>query len=214
MEKKLKFSEFAELIGVTAKTVYKMKDREEIRTVIEKVNGREIQLVVTNIEEIEKFRLMNGKSTGINGNYEDMLTDNEATVKNTNPPQNNDNRESIKELFEKFVEVNREYNNHIQKLNEELLDSKSKLLLLEDKANREGLYLQEINELKTLNRGLKKWLLFSILSLIILLFTVLIGSITYNIVSVSGNQEQMQKKEPVQQVEVIPPAKPAARKKI
>lgn len=46
MEKKLKIAEFAALIGVTAKTVYKMVDREEIKTVNEKVNNRLMLLIV------------------------------------------------------------------------------------------------------------------------------------------------------------------------
>lgn len=197
MEKKLKFSEFAELIGVTAKTVYKMKDREEIKTVIEKVNGREIQLVITTVDEIEKFRSMNGKGLDNNGYCEDMLTNSEASMNFNNPSQSYNNQETIKDLFDKIIEVNKEYNDRITKLNEELLDSKSKLLLLEDKAGREGLYLSEINELKTLNRGLKKWLIVSIVTLIVVLFSVFVGSITYNIVSASGNEEQIEKREPV-----------------
>lgn len=217
MEKKLKFSEFAELIGTTAKTVYKMEEREEIVTVTEKVNNRPTRLVVTNDEQIQYFRGVYRKAPVNNFHYEDMLTENEIQMNGNNSPQINENGETIKEMFDKIIEVNKEYNNHIQKLNEELIDSKSKLLLLEDKAKREGLYLNEINELKTLNRGLKKWLLISITTLIVVLFTVLIGSITYNILSIPGNESEGQKKEQViqeVQTKVEPPAQPAYNKKV
>ena len=56
MEMKLKFAEFAELIGTTAKTVYKMEERKEIVTVTEKVNNRPTRLVVTNNEQINHFK--------------------------------------------------------------------------------------------------------------------------------------------------------------
>lgn len=147
MEKKLKFSEFAELIGVTAKTVYKMKDREEIKTVIEKVNGREIQLVVTNTEEIKKFRSMNGKGTNNNGNYEDMLTDNERIMENNNASQITKNNDTIKEIFDKMLVLNDEYINRLNRVSEELTNERAKVLYLENKAGREGEYIHQINEL-------------------------------------------------------------------
>ena len=212
MERKLKFSEFAELIGVTAKTVYKMKDREQIRTVIERVNGREIQLVVTDTEEIERFRIMNGKGTDNNGNYEDILTDCELVTEDNNPSQSSNNitvkemfdrimiyndeyNKHIEELNEKHIErltqLNEEYNNRLTELNEELMDSKKQVILLEDKANREGLYLKEINDLKNENVQLlesKTKVKNLLLTVSVILLLVIVGLITFNVAQSTVNE--------------------------
>ena len=155
MEMKLKFAEFAELIGTTAKTVYKMEEREEIVTVTEKVNNRPTRLVVTNNEQINHFRNVYSKSPVNVGNCEDIVTNINTSMNVNNTSQSTNNGDVVQEMFDKIVAMNEQYNNRIAKLNEELIDSKSKLLFLEDKAGREGLYLQEINELKTENKELK-----------------------------------------------------------
>lgn len=233
MERKLKFSEFAELIGVTAKTVYKMKDREQIRTVIERVNGREIQLVVTDTEEIERFRIMNGKGTDNNGNYEDILTDCELVTEDNNPSQSSNNitvkemfdrimiyndeyNKHIEELNEKHIErltqLNEEYNNRLTELNEELMDSKKQVILLEDKANREGLYLKEINDLKNENVQLlesKTKVKNLLLTVSVILLLVIVGLITFNVAQSTVNEWDVnietKKNEPATQ-DVIKPA--------
>lgn len=212
MEKKLKFAEFAELIGTTAKTVYKMEEREEIITVTEKVNNRPTRLVVTNDEQIEKFRNIYRKTPVNNGNYEEMLTSNEPVLNSNNSTQPTENNETIKEMFERIIEVNKEYNNHIQKLSEELIDSKSKLLLLEDKAGREGLYLKEINELKSENETLKNYTkrLYALtITVCVLLSLVLVGVFTYNVTLNSVKNSTEQKKEPIQQEIIQNVQKPA-----
>ena len=192
MEKKLKFSEFAELIGTTPKTVYKMKERNEIITVSERVNNRLTMLVVTNDEQIKKFKSIYSKSPFLNGNYEDIVTINNESMNDNIPSQTANNNEIIQEIFDKIVILNEEYNNRMAKLNNELIDSKSKLLLLEDKANREGFYLAEINTLKTENEQLRtsKTLSMNILTaVIVVLLMVLVGLITFN-VSTPQNQEK------------------------
>lgn len=184
MEMKLKFAEFAELIGTTAKTVYKMEEREEIITVTEKVNNRPTRLVVTNNEEIKRFRNIYSKSPVNNGNYEDIVTNNIDSMNVNNSSQSTNNGDVMQEMFEKIVSINEQYNNRIAKLNEELIDSKSKLLLLEDKAGREGLYLSEINELKTENRELKtskSKVINLLVSVIVVLLMVIVGFITFNV---------------------------------
>ena len=184
MEMKLKFAEFAELIGTTAKTVYKMEEREEIVTVTEKVNNRPTRLVVTNNEQINHFKNVYSKSPVNVGNYEDIVTNNNDSMNVNNSSQTTNNNEVMQEMFDKIVTMNEQYNNRIAKLNEELIDSKSKLLLLEDKAGREGLYLKEINELKTENRELKtnKTKVINLLvAVIVVLSMVIVGFITFNI---------------------------------
>lgn len=195
MEMKLKFAEFAELIGTTAKTVYKMEEREEIVTVTEKVNNRPTRLVVTNNDQINHFKNIYSKSPVNVGNYEDIVTNNNTTMNVNNSSQFTNNNDVMQEMFDKIVTMNEQYNNRIAKLNEELIDSKSKLLFLEDKAGREGYYLQEINELKTENKELKtsKTKVINLLvAVIVVLSMVIVGFVTFN-VATSKNQKQMEK---------------------
>lgn len=223
MEKKLKFSEFAELIGVTAKTVYKMKNREEIKTVIERVNGREIQLVVTTLDEIEKFKLMNGKGADNNGNCEDILTDYEYSDNVNNYSQTRNNL-TVNEMFDKVMIYNDEYTRHIEELcekhnnqlkavyddfnnrtkelSEQLLNSEKQIALLEDKAGREGFYLNEINELKKENEYLltsKDKVKNFFLTVCVGLLLVLGCLITFIVVNKPVNNGEEQKNQPVQQ---------------
>ena len=201
MERKLKFADFAELIGTTAKTVYKMEEREEIVTVTEKVNNRPTRLVLTNDEQIKHFRNIYSKSPVNVGNYEDIVTINNDTMNVNNASQSTNNTDVVQEVFEKLVSINEQYNDRIAKLNEELIDSKSKLLLLEDKAGREGLYLKEINELKNENEVLKtskSKVVNSLMAVIVVLLMVIVGFVTFNI----AKAEKQAQKEPV----VVEPA--------
>jgi len=219
MERKLKVSEFAELVGITSKTVYKMESRGEITTVNERVNNRPTTLVVTNDEQINNFRNAYSKIPVNNGNYEDNVTINNDTMNNNNPSQTANNNEFVQEMFEKIVILNEEYNNRIAKLNEELIDSKSKLLLLEDKAGREGMYLAEINTLKTENNQLKTdktKVANQLVAVIIVLLMVVVGLITYNIATDTKKertQQEITKPVPVETVTSNKPVKSAVRKK-
>lgn len=206
MEKKLKFSEFAELIGTTAKTVYKMKERNEIMTVSERVNNRLTMLVVTNDEQIQKFKSLYSKTPFNNGYYEDFVTINNDTMNENNYSQTNNSNEMLQEMFDRIISINDEYNNRIAKLNEELIDSKSKMLILEDKANREGLYIKEINELKTENEQLrtsKNKSLNALSTVIVILLMFIVGFITYT-VGISTRKEQVNEEitQTVEQIDV------------
>lgn len=194
MEKKLKISEFADLIGVTAKTVYKMVEREELKTVNEKVNNRLITLVITNDAEIESFKNMYGKLPVNNSNCEDILTDTNSTVNYNNPSQTSNNEAFTSEVLDKIIQINKEYNNELKRVNEELVNTKAQMLFLEDKASREGMYLNEINGLKTENNQLKKSkekLTYTLVTVIVLLLLVLVGYFTYNIAT-SEKKEHVQ----------------------
>lgn len=217
MEKKLKIAEFAALIGVTAKTVYKMVDREEIKTVNEKVNNRLITLVVTNDAEIENFKNIYGKSPVNNGNYEDILTDSVESLNDNIHSQNSKNDISASEVLDRIIQINKEYNNELKRVNEELVNTKAQMLFLEDKASREGLYLQEIKELKTENEQLKtgnrreieelrernqkeidglkdinKKISYAFLTVIVVLLLFLVGYITFNIASAQKKADTTQ----------------------
>ena len=65
-------------------------------------------------------------------------------------------------------------------INSEVDAAESKQLLLEDKASREGVYINEINELKRVNN---RYQLFNkgLITVIIVLLIVIIGHITFTI---------------------------------
>ena len=167
MERKLKVAEFATLLGIVPKTVYKMIERNEIITVSEKVNNRQTTLVITSDEQIKELKKNYGKEQVITGNYYGNVTENEHSVTDNVNQYNTasaNNQDFTAEVIDRIITLNdgyneqlSAYNDRLQRVNEELITAKSKMLLLEDKAGREGLYLKEINELKTGNEQLKKW---------------------------------------------------------
>lgn len=190
MERKYKVADFAALLGVAAKTVYKMIEREEIMTVTEKVNNRATTLVVTTDEQTEELRRNYSKEQVRAGNYYENVTDNNHSITDVESYEvvktNNDNS-FASEVIDRIIAINdgyneqlREYNERFKQVNEELVQEKSKVLLLEDKAGREGLYLNEINGLKKDNNRLKSFI-YILVTLLVLLLLSLTGYITYNI---------------------------------
>ena len=101
--------------------------------------------------------------------------------------------------------LNENYLNRIETVTNELMEYKSRSLLLEDKASREGLYLKENNELKTENDKLKtlsKWLQITLITLITLILSV---TTTLLIVNNAKNNQPSQdiKKEQPQQIKSV-----------
>lgn len=190
MEKKLKVADFAALLGIVPKTVYKMIERNEVITVSERVNNRQITLIVTDDEQIENFRKVYGKTQVNNGNYYNSVTENEQlqpVIEGEVIENNTHNNDFANEVIDRIIALNdgynaqlNEYNNRIQQVNEELITAKSKMLLLEDKAGREGLYLNEINELKEGNKRLKLGL-YALITVSVMLLLGLTGYVTYNL---------------------------------
>lgn len=197
MERKMNVADFAALVGTTSKTIYgkiqnygELPVNEQLKTVREKVKGREVTLILTNSEQIEYYKNLYGKNTVNDGEYYETLTDNngvklvneiQETRKITNTMQLSDDMfERLITLDNSFNERLERYNNELIKAYEELSTVKSQQLLLEDKASREGMYLNEINELKTVNNGLQhkasifKYLFITVTVVLLMLITVLI----------------------------------------
>lgn len=187
MNEKMSIAEFAKVVGTTAKTIYgrinnnsNLPINEQLKTVNEKIKGREVTLILTNTDQIEIYKKIYGKDTVINGEYYENVTVNDGikTVNNVNEPiKSNDNNTFNQSVIEQLLNVNNDYNNRLERLTNELITAKQNQLLLEDKASREGLYINEINELKKDNNckdKLIKWLI----TLIIMLLTVIIVSVT------------------------------------
>lgn len=215
MNNKFSVADFAELVGTTAKTIYQKIDNygnlpvnEQLETVKEKVKGREITFIVTNSEQIEYYKNLYGKYTVNEGNYYENVTNNNGNSQ-VNEIQNlvksNYNNVSGSDMFEKLMTLNENYLNRIETVTNELMEYKSRSLLLEDKASREGLYLKENNELKTENDKLKtlsKWLQITLITLITLILSV---TTTLLIVNNAKNNQPSQdiKKEQPQQIKSV-----------
>ena len=162
MEKRYRVTEFATLIGCGAKTVYRLKDNGKIKSDKEIVNGREIDVIIADDEEIAKLQNIYMKKTDNVGKYYDNVTDNDINYQdNISQSQNNmGNGLTQSDIIDKImsfssgineqvIEMNEAHNKELKQLHEELTQYKSRLPLLEDKANREGYYVKEISDLKT-----------------------------------------------------------------
>lgn len=214
MEKKFSVADFATLVGTTSKTIYQKIDNydnlpvnEQLTTVKEKVKGREITFIKTTEEQIAWYQNLYGKNTVNEGEYYENVTNNNSSLQVNNgvkSSENNYNKKNDADIFERLMTLNETYLNRIETVTNELMEYKSKALLLEDKAGREGLYLKEINELKTDNEKLKtrNKTLFTVLTVLItVLVTVLITVLTVN----NTPQDQSIKKEPAQIEQVQKP---------
>lgn len=213
-EKELKISELANIWAVSVPTTWNRVRKEDLKTV-KKVdeNRKEVNYVVISDEIINKYVLTVNNNVN-NHNYEDILTDNNINENvNNNLKYGNDNI-SASEMFDKLSTLNKEYNDRLERVNEELITYKSKTLLLEDKAGREGFYINEINTLKKDNNLLLKGLI-TLLIMFIITFISLVSIVLYH-KAIEGNKEvsttvenvsnpvQAQKKE-VKPVKAQPP---------
>ena len=215
----MNIAEFAALVGTTSKTIYgkinnssNLPVNEKLKTVKEKVKGREVTLILTDSEQIEYYQNLYGKDTVIDGEYYETLTDNNGNKQVDNPTDRV--RALISEamdidIFDKLNTVYNDHNQELKKVYEELATFKGKQLLLEDKANREGYYLNQINDLKKENNRNKLYinLLITVLTILLLLIT---GFITYNI-AVNKGKEQTTEKSSVVQAQPIT-VKPVKKK--
>lgn len=235
MERKLSVADFATLVGTTSKTIYQrivnneeLPVNEQLEIVKEKIKGRETTVIITNSAQISLYKEIYGKTSVNNRVYEEILTDDNSykQVNEVNEPVkiNNDNVYN-NTIIEQILTLNNEYNNRLERVNdelktknEELIRVKSQQLLLEDKAQREGLYLNEINGLKTDNKKLllvNRLLITVIVILVIGLFVFLTYYFTVkNFQSSVNNGDSQTVQEVVEQPvqTVAPPPVPPVKK--
>ena len=190
-------ADFAALVGTTSKTIYQkilnhseLPVIEQLETVKEKVKGREVTLIITDSEQIAHYKNLYSKSNVNDGEYYETLTETNGykQVNNLYETLKTPQTQSMPDdMFDKIITVTNDYNNRLERYNDELIKVyeelstvKSQQLLLEDKANREGMYINEINELKKENNRSK---LFNklLITVIVGLLLVIIGFIMYNI---------------------------------
>lgn len=173
MEKKFKVSEFAEIIGCTPKTVYKMIERNELMTVTEKVNHREATIIITNDKQLEQFRAQFGKLPVNNQECNEIVTE----INGNEPVKNS----SDNEIIEKVINLSREYTDRLMSVNNELITYKSQVLLLEDKQRTEKEALEHWQqefykkdaEVKTLQKH-KSMVTILLTAVVLFLFTGII----------------------------------------
>ena len=192
MEKKFKVADFAALIGIAPKTVYKMIERNEILTDTERVNNRNTTVIITSDEQIAELQKIYSKSPVNDGNYYENVTVNNHSM-NENESYNAVNNSNIDTLtpnvIDRIITLNEGYNEQLKTVteklftaNDELVKVKSQQLLLEDKAGREGYYLNEINTLSKDNKQLVnvnnrlKYVIGILLLIIFCTFTYLVTS--------------------------------------
>ena len=211
MEKKFSVADFAELVGTTAKTIYQKIDNyenlplnEQLTTVKERVKGREITFVVTSDEQIQIYKNLYRKEVVRERDYYENFTNNNGDIpvsNNQNMVNPNNNSTNGNNAFEQLLTLNETYLNRIESVTNELMEYKSKQLLLEDKAGKEGLYLNNIKELETENNRLKtsnKRLVLVLTIIISVLLTVLITLGIVNNIQNKDNNEVTNVSQPVQ----------------
>lgn len=186
-EKELKISELANIWAVSVPTTWNRVRKEDLKTV-KKVdeNRKEVNYVVISDAIINKYVLTVNNNVN-NHNYEDILTDNNINENINNSLKYGNDNISASEMFDKLSTLNKEYNDRLERINEELITYKSKTLLLEDKAGREGFYINEINTLKKDNNLLLKGLI-TLLIMFIITFVSLMAIVLYH-KTIEGNKE-------------------------
>ena len=216
MEKELKIAELSALWGVSVPTTWNRIRKEGLQTFIKKnENNKEVNYVRVSDDVINQYVINdnnNVSNTVNNGYYEDMLINNNGNniVKNPQMQVNKDySREDLQELITTITNVNESYNNRIETLTNRLINAESKQLLLEDKANREGMYINEINGLKKENNRYKLYNNL-LITVIVTLIIVITGYITFTIgvnKSKTPGPDESIKKEQVQQTVAPAPSK-------
>lgn len=216
MEKELKIAELSALWSVSVPTTWNRIRKEGLQTFIKKnENNKEVNYVRVSDDIIKQYVINdnnNVSNTVNNGYYEDMLINNNGNnlVKKPQNQVNKDfSREDLQELITTITSVNESYNNRIEALTNRLITAESKQLLLEDKASREGVYVNEINTLKKENNR-NQLLIKLLITVIVTLILVITGYVTFTIgVNKSKNPgpDESIKKEQVQQTVAPAPSK-------
>lgn len=218
MEKEFKIAELAQLWNVSVPTAWNRIKKEGLKTFIKKNEiGKDINYVSISDEFLNKFSININKdfiNPVNNGYYKEMLNDinvnndvidTEYTMKSNVSQQsfindlinlNKDYNQELKNIYNDFQERLSNVNNELLSVNKELYEAKGNLKLLEDKTGREGLYLKEINDLKSqLKTDNKRYkiVINSLLTLLLLLIMVVIGLLTWFITVNKFKNENIEK---------------------
>lgn len=227
MEKKnYTIQQLADILGVSVAAIRKKikpdennpdikRYKKRYQVVFGTYEDREVmQISLTDIELEEEKRL-----SGINkikhSSENNVIRTCESNVTETVESSNNEvidipYTKSDKNNTELIINLTERYNNELKTYAERIIEAESKQLLLEDKANREGFYLQEIKDAKNVTKNVVKY--FSItLAVMLLLLVATTGFLIYKLMNPTIIEKQVVIEKPViQQVPVS--AKKAGRK--
>lgn len=187
--KKYSIQQLADILGISVAAIRKKISANEnspdekhykkrYPVVTETLDNRPIMLIcLTDLELEEEKRLSkinkmkHSSDTTLQETSEDNVIDMEYTRE---IPHSDPNIHQISQITaETLLNFTERYNNELATLHknytERIVAAESKQLLLEDKASREGLYLQEIKDAKTETRNVIKYFTIAILLLLALL---------------------------------------------
>jgi len=181
MEKELKIAELATLWGVSVPTTWNRIKKMGLTTFIKKnESNKDINYVTISDEQINEFVvnvINNHNNPANNGYYEETLSNNNVVNNDNNiidaevykPVQafSPELMANLQEVFnncaEHIMTVNNTNNERVdnvykdyKNICDELSNHRANTILLEDKKASEGLYLNEIKELKKENETLNK----------------------------------------------------------
>lgn len=199
MDKELKIAELAQVWGVSVPTTWTRIKKMNLSTFIKRSEtNKEINYVRISDEQINEFiinAVNNDYNAANNGYYKETLSNNK--IDNAEDAEISQKKQAADaDFIKEIINLNNNYNeqlktayetfnNRIERLNEELITFKSKVPLLEDKANREGFYIKENNDLKQEIKSVEKQnkvLLIFIITLIMIIITALTYALTvYNV---------------------------------
>ena len=165
---KWKVFDFSELIGCSQKTVYALIKRGEVKAVNETIRGRKMTFVIASNEQIEEFKKLYGKDT-----VNELECNENVTNENYIDGEIVDTPSQTEKILDKFLELQNTFNAQLGSVNEELMKYKSQVPLLTYKADREGMYINEINQLKKDNEGYKQK--FTVLLTFTITLIILLG---------------------------------------
>lgn len=178
MRKELKISELATVWGVSVPTTWKRLERMGLETFKKKdETNKEVNYVSISDEQINEYIINvinNNNNVNYNGYYEETLQNNNVNndvidaeycksssmtpselVNNLQKVFNDCNDRLLTNIISNNERIDNVYNDY-KNICEELADHKANTKLLEDKRASEGLYLNEIRELKQEKENLNK----------------------------------------------------------
>lgn len=183
MQKELKISELASIWSTSVPTTWNRIRKEGLTTFKKKdETNKEVNFVTISEDILNKY-VNNVNNLDNNVYYEDMLNVNNVnnSVENVKTKQEQAfNKDDIKDIINTIANVNNDYNDRLKTLTDELITYKSKQLLLEDKANKEGFYLNEINKLEKANNQ-SRIIINVLITFITILLLFITGYITYQV---------------------------------
>lgn len=199
MEKEFKVADLAKAWGISVNATWNRIKKEKLLTVMKLDNNKEITFVVVPEDILNKYMVNKVNEVVKQDDYEVILSDD-----NHNEQFKNDITSSMiefsREINNQIISLNNDYNQRLlcrdevhnqqmMKMNEELIRYKSQIPLLEDKANREGLYINEINELKKEKQ--KKEHYFYVLLAVLVVFIIVIAILSVLLVKAQNKPPQV-----------------------